>query len=421
MLRGPQGTLYGKNTSAGAITITTRKPSFKPQTDVELSLGNIGFVQAKASITGPITDRLAARISFSGTQRDGVLHNTRTGQDINDQNNLGVRGQLLFKQSDALEFILAGDYTRQRPNGYAQVVAGVAPTLRPANRQFAAIIGDLKYTPPSYNAFDRLTDTDTPSRSSQDLGGVSLTANWNVGAGTLTSITAYRYWKWAPSSDRDFLGLPITTLSQATSKQTQFSQELRYAGELSKSLSFVVGGFYFDQEIDSDPVQTQEQGSAAARFLLAPSAAAATPGLLDGYGQKTYVQSSFKSAALFGQLEWKVTDRLKLLPGLRLNYDEKSVDYDNQIYGGLQTTNAALIALQRSILAPQKYSADVDDTNVSGQFTAAYTVSPRINAYATYAKSFKSVGLNTGGVPADAAGNPVLSAATVKPEDIQHY
>ena len=97
------------------------------------------------------------------------------------------------------------------------------------------------------------------------------------------------------------------------------------------------------------------------------------------------------------------------------------MDFDQQVYGGLQTTNPALIALQRSVLAPQAYTADVDDTNLSGQMTAGLSRSPiSVNAYATYATGFKSVGLNLNGVPTDALGRPVLSAATVKPEDVRH-
>ena len=109
-----------------------------------------------------------------------------------------------------------------------------------------------------------------------------------------------------------------------------------------------------------------------------------------------------------------------MLPGLRFNYDQKDVDFDQQIYGGLQTTDAALIALQRSILAPQKYAADVSDTNLSGQLTVAYRLAPSVNTFATYATGFKSVGLNLNGVPTDAQDRPVLSAATVKPEDVRH-
>ena len=421
VLRGPQGTLFGKNTTAGAINVTTRKPSFTPGTDVELNYGSFGFVQAKASVTGPLGKKFAARLSFSGTQRDGTVYNVKTQDDVNDLNNLGVRGQVLFAPSDKIAITASFDNTRQRAEGYTQVIAGVAPTLRAANRQFPQIAADLKYTAPSYNAFDRVTDIDSPLRSYQDLGGVSLNIDWKLGKGRLTSTTAWRYWDWDPSNDRDFIGLPVTTISAGTSKQRQWTQEVRYAGNVSRRLNFVTGLFVFNQQIDSDPVIKQEQGSAAARFLLGPSANAATPGLLDGYGFNQYLKYQNTSAAVFGQVEWSVNDRLRLLPGLRLNYDQKSVDFDQQVYGGLKTTAAALVALQQSILAPQAYNADVDDTNLSGQITLAYKVAKSVNTYATYATGFKSVGLNLNGVPTDASNQPVLSAATVKPENVRNF
>ncbi len=171
VLRGPQGNLFGKNTTAGAINVTTRKPTFTPETSFELNYGNLGFVQAKASLSGPLAPKLAGRFSFSGTQRDGTVQNTVTRNNVNDLNNLGIRGQLLFAPSDLVAVTLGVDHTRQRPEGYTQVVAGVAPTLRPANRQYPQIAADLGYTPPSFNAFDRLTDVDSPLRSYQDLGG----------------------------------------------------------------------------------------------------------------------------------------------------------------------------------------------------------------------------------------------------------
>jgi iron complex outermembrane recepter protein len=420
VLRGPQGTLFGKNTTAGAINITTRKPSFTRAADFEVSYGSFDFVQAKGSVTGPLAEKLAGRISFSSTQRGGVIRQARTGEDVNDQSNLGFRGQLLFAPTDRVAITVAADHTRQRPEGYTQVVAGVAPTLRAANRQYPQIAADLGYTPPSFNAFDRATDVDSPLQSHQDLGGASVNVDWKLRNGLLTTTTAWRLWNWNPSNDRDFIGLPITTISAAPSKQRQWSQEIRYAGDLSPRVNLVAGAFAFRQTINSDPSFRQEQGSAAARFLLAPSAAAATPGLLDGYGYQQFVDFSNVSAAVFGQVSWAVTDRLRLLPGLRFNYDQKEVDFDQQIYGGLQTTNPALIALQRSILAPQTYSANVDDTNFSGQITAAYKVAERVNAYATYATGFKSVGLNLNGLPTDASDQPVLAAATVRPEDERH-
>ena len=134
---------------------------------------------------------------------------------MNDLDNLGARGQLLFAPSDKLAITATVDHTRQRPEGYTQVVAGVAPTLRNPNRQYPQIAADLGYTPPSFNAFDRLTDVDSPLRSYQDLGGSSLTVDWDLGPGRLTSTTAWRYWDWNPSNDRDFIGLPVTTISAA--------------------------------------------------------------------------------------------------------------------------------------------------------------------------------------------------------------
>ena len=420
VLRGPQGTLFGKNTTAGAINVTTRRPSFTTQSDFELNYGNLGFVQAKGSVTGALFSKVAGRVSFSGTQRDGTVYNAATRAAVNDLSNIGARGQLLIAPSDRLAINATFDHTRQRPDGYTQVVAGVAPTLRPANRQYPQIAADLGYTPPSFNAFDRLTDVDTPLRSYQDLGGSSVNIDWKVGGGQVTSTTAWRYWDWNPSNDRDFIGLPVTTISAAPSKQRQWTQEVRYAGALASNINLVAGVFAFRQTIDSDSSFKQEQGAAAARFLLAPTALAATPGLLDGYGYDQYVGFENVSAAVFGQVSWAVTDRLSLLPGLRFNYDQKEVSFDQQIYGGLQTDNPALIALQRSVLAPQAYDANVDDTNLSGQMTVAYKLAESVNAYATYATGFKSVGLNMNGLPTDALDRPVLSAATVRPEDERH-
>ena len=421
VLRGPQGTLFGKNTTAGALNVTTRAPNFsRNEANFEVSYGNIGFVQAKGSVTGPITQNIAGRASFSVTRRNGLLHNVRTGEDVNTLDNNGFRGQLRFLPSADVVITVAGDYTRQRPNGYAPVVAGVASTLRPANRQFAAIAADLGYELPSENPFDRLIDTDTPWRSDQDYGGASLTADWKLGSGQLTAITAWRGWDWGPSNDRDFTGLSVTTLSQAPSLQKQWTQEVRFAGPVTPELDFVVGAFGFHQTLDG--TITLESGSAAARWNLAPGASAATPGLLDGYGQVAFVDFRNTSAAIFGQLQWNATDRLRLLPGLRVNYDRKTGLYDQQIYGGLETEHPALISIQRSIYSPAAYEADVSDTNVSGQFTAAYQVAESVNAYATYATSFKSVGLNiAGGLPiVPATGLPNPDAAAVAPEDERH-
>lgn len=421
VLRGPQGTLFGKNTTAGAFNITTRAPQFRAGANAELSYGNFGFIQAKASVTGGITQKLAGRISFSGTQRDGLIEHVHTGRMINDLNNLGIRAQLLYKVSDKFDLSLNADASRQRPDGYAQVFAGVAKTLRPDYRQFDNIIKDLDYRPVSYNAFDRKIDHNTPWRSLNDHGGVALNADARIGKGTLTSTTAVRYWTWGPSNDRDFTGLSVLQLSQAPSKHMQWSQELRYAGDFSKRLSGVAGVYILGQQLNTDPYHTEESGDAQWRFSQSTTSNLwATPGLLEGYGIRTNSELRSFSGAVFGQLDWAVTEKLHVLPGIRYNYDTKDVEFDRVTYGGLQTTNPALLAIKRSVYTDQAFTADVQESNFSGQLTLAYQASDNINAFATYSTSFKPVGVNLGGLPT-AGGQPMLELARIEPEFVRHF
>lgn len=419
VLRGPQGSLFGKNTTSGAFNITTRKPSFTPGADFEISYGNYAYLQAKASITGPLSEKIAGRISFSGTQRDGIIDNVATGKATNTLNNQGIRGQLLYTPSENTNVTFAADITTQHNDGYAQVVAGIAPTQRAAYRQFNAIIADLNYSLPSLNAFDRKIDHDTPWRSGQDLGGISLNIDTKIGGGTLTSTTAWRFWTWDPSNDRDFTGLQVLAKSQNPSRQTQITQEVRYAGQLNSKISGVVGVFFIDQT--SKTKGTEESGNAQWRFSQSTTSSLwKTPGLFEGYGIKTNAKIHSTSAAVFGQLDWTITDRLHVLPGLRYNYDKKDADYDRKTYGGLQTTDPALIALKKLVYTDQAFQSNTDDTDLSGNLTVSYKASDKINAYATYAKNYKPVGVNVAGLPT-AAGQPILELAVIKPEDVNHY
>lgn len=424
VLRGPQGSLFGKNTTSGAFNITTRKPSFTSGANFEVSYGNFAYLQAKASVTGALAKNVAGRLSFSGTQRDGIIDNIRTGKPTNTLNNQGIRGQLLFTPTENTNITLAADITTQHNDGYAQVVAGVAPTKRVPQRQFNAIIADLNYQLPSLNAFDRKIDHDTPWRSGQDLGGASLNVESKIGGGTLTSTTAWRFWTWDPSNDRDFTGLQVLAKSQNPSRQTQFTQEVRYAGKITSKLNGVVGVFFIDQT--SKTKGTEESGTAQWRFSQdsftpANTALWKTPGLFEGYGIKTNAQIHSTSAAVFGQLDWAVTDRLHVLPGLRYNYDKKDADYDRKTYGGLQTTDPALIALKKKVYTDQNFSSDNDDTDFSGNITVSYKASDKINAYGTFAKSYKPIGVNVAGLPTPPAGQTLSDLATVKPEDVTHY
>ncbi len=448
VLRGPQGTLYGKNTTAGAINITTRAPSFTPEAKVELSLGNYDLISAKASVSGPLVDdRLAIRISSAVTSRGGTIDNVRTGEDLHKQRTSSFRGQLLWKVNDDVDLTFAGDWNLQNPLCCVQYYARVGATQRPLSRQYAALAAAFGYTPPSTDPFDRKTDLDAQINSRQEIGGASLVANWNLGPATLTSVTAWRYWDWQPKNDRDFTGLPITTVSQNPSQQRQVSQELRLASNGGGRLDYTIGAFFFHQTIDTQG--SQVQGSAASRWLLNPgnipvgatgcataTAAACNPLVLNGLTSTNTINFDNTSFALFGKLNWQPVDGFHVQPGLRLNYDKKSGFYEavvsirNARYNYVATADnvAALLANgtatadQLNTLAPQRYSPRFSDWNVSGDITISYDVAPDIHAYATYARSFKSGGINLSGLPLNSTSTGVdLSTQTVKPEKVNHF
>lgn len=418
VLRGPQGTLYGKNTTAGAVNITTRAPSFTPESKVELSVGNYDFIQAKSSVSGPLSDKLAARISSSVTSRGGTIHNVRTDEYLHRQSNIGFRGQLLWKPSDDLDLTLSGDFNLQNPLCCVQIYARTGATQRPLNRQYAGLAAAFGYAPPSTDPFDRVTDLDADINSRQEIGGASLVANWDLGPATLTSVTAWRYWDWQPANDRDFIGLPITTVSQNPSQQKQVSQELRLTSNGAGRLDYTLGAFLFHQKIDTQG--SQVQGAAASRWLLNPTSANANdPAVLNGLTSTNAIGFDNTSFAVFGKLSWEVLDGFHFQPGLRLNYDKKSGSYVAVVTTG--TGSTTLNSDQRGVLAPQSYQPEFSDWNVSGDLTLSYDFSPGVHGYATYARSFKSGGINLSGLPLDASNNPILSAATVKPEKVNHY
>lgn len=429
ILRGPQGTLFGKNTTAGAFNVVTRAPSFKSGATAEVSYGNFSYLQAKASVTGPIIkDKLAARISFSSTQRNGTIYNVNSLKWINDLDNQGLRGQLLFTPTKKIKLNLTGHFSSSMPEGYAQVVAGVAPTQRAAYRQFNNIIADLNYQLPTTNAFDRVVDQNTTWKSHSDIGGASLNADFKIGRGILTSTTAWNFWTWNPSNDRDFTGLSVLQKSQATSRQEQTSQELRYAGNITDKISGVVGVFALNQSVWSAPVQVEEAGKDQWRFSIDTDPAKASAAVLNdwktalvGFGTNTYNTINSTSAAAFANVDVEVFKGFHIQPGIRYNYDKKKVSYVREVYGGPANPTASQIAIQKKVYTNQSFATDADNTNLSGIITLSYKPSARINSYATYSTAYKPIGVNVAGLPTKADGTADVSLATVKPEYVKHY
>jgi iron complex outermembrane receptor protein len=432
VLRGPQGTLYGKNTTAGAINITTNQPTFDFEGRAEVTAGNLNYKQAKAAISGPLTDRIAARVAVATTSRRGTLYNVASRRWINEQDNLGIRGQLLFQPTEDLSITLSGDYSKQDPECCGTTFVRVGRTQRALTRQYDALVAAANaagrnYAVPSRNPYDRLSDLDSNLNAGNKIGGASLKVKWDLGAGTLTSITAWRFWDWKPENDRDFTGLSIVARSQNPSQQDQYSQEFRYNQE-GEHVDFVVGLFGFKQRIDTQG--TESQGPDASRWSLT-NAGQISANILNGLTATNTQYLKSDSAALFGQLSWKVTPELTLQPGVRINYDKKSGFYQRVVTTGTgqviascaptATAGNAVLTAQCGVYQPQVSAPSASDWNFTYDFNVNYKIAPDVLAYATYAKSFKTVGINQNGLPLDQNNQPITSAGTVKPESVNHF
>ena len=412
ILRGPQGTLFGKNTTAGAMNISTRAPSFTQEFKAELTTGNLGYHQARLSATGPLLDdRLAGRLSVVTADRDGVLDNVTTGRKDNDVDNKAIRTQLLYQPGSSFSLRLAGDYYAIDTRCCTQVYHSVGATLKPAAQQYPAMAAGQSYVPPSLDPFDRVTDIDADLKVMSHEGGVSAVAEWSLDNHMLTSVSAWRFWKWDAANDRDYTGLVIQTVQGIPSRQDQYSQELRLSSTGEHTVDYTVGLYFFTQTIEAKPATAY--GPLASYWLLGKT----TPSsLLDGYRTdgKTHFQSD--SYAVFGELTWHVTDTVGLSGGLRYTYEEKEGDYQADVSGGLANPTAAQLRQKNSILRAQSYSAEETDGSLSGRINVAWHYSAQIMPYLTVARAQKSGGINMSGLPLQPDNLPALTTAVINPE-----
>src|SRR5690606_32294806 len=264
---------------------------------------------------------------------------------------------------------------KQNPECCGTVFVRTGATQRRANGQYDALSEALGYEVVSRNPFDRLTDVDANLNAGNKIGGVSLRAVWDIGPGTLTSITAWRFWDWKPENDRDYTGLPIVSRSQNPSQQEQYSQEFRY-NYSRDSIAFVLGAFAFKQRIDTQG--TEQQGAAASRWNINPTnPLSLDPAVLEGLTASNTQSLKSTSLALFGQFEWEVIDGLKIQPGARLNYDKKEGFYQREVFDGQgnpipATGGTAIQQAQRAIYAPQLIEPTFSDWNFSYDLTLSY-------------------------------------------------
>jgi iron complex outermembrane receptor protein len=420
VLRGPQGTLFGKNTTAGAISLSSRPASFDPSFNFEASAASEHYWQTKFAANGSLMDgTMAGRLSGAITERNGVLHNVVSREDLNEVRTDNLRGQLLITPSEMLSLRLTADHSSFTTVCCTQVHFAVAPTLKTPARQYPALAAGQNYVPPSTDPFDRLTDIDGPLLVDTSEGGISAIIEWDLGDLGLTSITAWRYWDWDAENDRDYTGLPIQISQHIPSRQDQYSQELRIASLGERAIDWIGGFYWLEQSIRGRPITIY--GPLATYWLLGPPPAF-PPNLLDGYGTDGSTELNSDSYAGFGEFTWHGTEKFSLTAGLRYTWEDKDGRFDSTVGGGLDTTgNPVLTNTKLSILRPQSYTAELSDDSGSGRVTASYGLKPNVMGYATMARGYKSGGINMSGLPLNAANQPALATAVIDPEQNTTY
>lgn len=333
VLRGPQSTLFGKNASAGIISIVTERPQFEFGGQVEATYGNFNARILRGDITGPISETLAFSLAGNINKRDGYARDLNLGTKINNRDRWGVRGQLLWEPSADLSFRVIGDYDKIDENCCIAANVRENPLITAALRAASGQPRPIEAADP----FSYAVRNNFPSTNVIENYGASLQGDWNVGALTFTSISAYREVRSNTNQDSDFTSADLIGQNLANTSIDTFTQELRVASDFDGPFNFLLGGFYFNEDIkftNSLLFGRDFRGYASALIGPGVGGAAGVEALLgvpnntffrQGQGifdDFTYGNDAF---SIFGQFDLKPTDRLTFTFGFNYTEDKKQV------------------------------------------------------------------------------------------------
>ncbi|CAN5869280.1 TonB-dependent receptor [soil metagenome] len=422
VLRGPQGTLFGKNTTSGAINISSKAPTFDLEGFGEATGGNYGFHQVRGSISGGLIDNLlAARLSVSDTHRDGFIRNITTGKNVHDFDNFSARGQLLITPTPNLTARIIADYGKQEQNCCIGIIAGVITKYdngAAIANNFIDRANGVGYTPLPIAPFDRITDAEANFQANMNTWGVSGQADWDAGPVTLTSVTAWRQWNWYPANDSDATAVPANLKNQQQNNQRQFSQEVRLASNGRNTIDYVVGGYYFYQIIRG--YGAAAYGSAAAKWLFPAQNQVVANAAVNGFESRSQSTPVTRSYAVFGQTVWHISDALSLTTGLRFTHEKKAGGFAQQQVAGLSLAGLtadqqkAAQAIRNQLNPVVAYTAETSDDSLAWRATLSWKATDDVLLYASYARGNKSGGLNLSNLPAGIS-------AVIAPEKVDNY
>lgn len=407
VLRGPQGTLFGKNASAGVVSIVTKRPTADFGATVEGSFFTESEYRGRATVNIPLAANVRSRFTGFYGNYDGNVNNLTTGNKVNGYEHYGFRGAIEADVGENVLLTLRGDYRKANDDCCAEII-GTTPT----NAAALALADTGFIGADSRNIRQNLVTT-----TKEESWGISLQADIALGEHSLTSITSYRGWDNTEIRDGDWLDQPYVGLNQLHDNGPQtsntFSQELRIASPTGQFLEYVVGAYY--SKAESDRTFTRNVITCSASTL-----AAVVPGLVPcstASGVSTITTpagtadfgSTFKNVSVFGQTTLNLSDSLRLIGGLRYTHDTLDVNhirrttlsgagvqgnFDAGVYnnGLVATLPATGFVAGTSNGVP--FTTSTSNNNLSGKVAVQADLTENNMAYASYTRGYKGPAYN---------------------------
>jgi len=380
VLRGPQGTLYGKNTPGGAIRLITRTPGQEFEAQAGILMGNYNRMQAKAYVSGALSDTFAMGLSVLHDQRDGFVTDPYDGNKYNDENTTVVRLKGNWDASDSVNVVFSLDSTRED----VELTLG-RPEAALLSLDFIPAIGWYERLPAptgEWNFESRTSMTDMGGQTVDHDGG-HVTINWDINENTsFKSITAYRKLETESYIDMDASELEVGDVYVALD-QSQFSQEFQLLGNNGDNLNWVAGLYYLNEEVPSDQVAWADD---FLTFALTPVTFTRT--ITDDLETKSY--------AAFGQVDWQFADRWNLGVGIRYTKEEKDYFRTTSTFSWVPLLNAD---------PSYQFTDSGSWSDWTPTFTLDYAMNDNVRFYGRLANGFKSGGFNGRANSADDAGS----------------
>lgn len=358
VLRGPQSTLFGKNASAGIISIVTAEPAFKFGGNVEATYGDFNALVLKGDITGPITDTVAFSIGGNYNRRDGYIRDLALNTQFNDRNRYGFRGQLLYQPSADLKFRLIADFDSIDENCCAVVNLVAGPTVG----AIRAIGGNVVTGNPfSYTVFNNFRST-----NKIDNYGISLQGDKDFGKFTLTSISSARGVDSLTNQDSDFTSADLIGTNNNRTNIRTLTHEVRLASNFGGRFEFLLGGYYFNESIDVRADLTFGRDFRNYAQALSGNGISTVEGLLgrpantfSQRGQGRFENWIYRNNAysFFGSADFKITNRLIFTGGVNYTNDKKrfsSASFSTDSFSALD-----FVAIGRNVLSQQALATTV--------------------------------------------------------------